>query len=304
MAEGSSEDQRRARRAARDRADRRRRIAGLCAIVAVAAVVAMTVGRSSGPAAAPPAPVLGGGVTTTQPAPRDTRAARLRRDDAAIDAVLAYTPYIVRGSRRSKEVALTFDDGPGPTTAALVRYLVSNGVPATFFLVGNAIAERPGIVLKQHEAGFALGTHTQSHARLGSKSSADQSAQILGAADRITRITGHAVKLFRPPYGSFDANTLAILRAERILMVLWNVDTKDYSARSSKPVVYTALSGARAGTIVLMHDGPGARPKTLAAVRKIVPALRRKGYRLVSLPELLRDDPPPRNQPAPRSLSG
>ncbi len=87
-------------------------------------------------------------------------------------------------------------------------------------------------------------------------------------------------------------------------MVLWNIDTKDYSARSSKPIVYTALSGARAGSVVLMHDGPGARPNTLAAVRKIVPALRRKGYRLVSLPELLRDDPPPRNQPAPHSLAG
>ena len=99
-------------------------------------------------------------------------------------------------------------------------------------------------------------------------------------------------------------NTLAILRAERMLMVLWNVDTKDYSARKAKPIVYTALSGSRAGSIVLMHDGPGARPKTLAAVRRIVPVLRRKGYRLVSLPELLRDDPPPRNQPPPRSLAG
>ena len=177
-------------------------------------------------------------------------------------------------------------------------------MPATFFLVGKAIAERPAIVRKQSEAGFALGSHTESHARLGSKTAADQSQEILSAADRITQITGHAVKLFRPPYGSFDANTLGILRAERMLMVLWNIDTKDYAARAPKPIVYTALSGARAGSVVLLHDGPGARPKTLAAVRKIVPALRRKGYRLVSLPELLRDDPPPRDQPAPRSLAG
>ena len=112
------------------------------------------------------------------------------------------------------------------------------------------------------------------------------------------------MKLFRPPYGSFDDSTLGILRAERMLMVLWTVDTKDYAARTAKPVIYTALSGARAGSIVLMHDGPGARPKTLSAVRKIVPALRRKGYKLVSLPELVRDDPPPRHQPKPHSLAG
>ena len=303
MSEGSSEDQRRARRAARDRADRRRRVAGVCAFIAAIVVVGLSLARGSGPAAAPTDPTLGG-VTTPRPAPRNDRSARLQRDDIAIDGVLAYTPYIVRGSKRSKEVALTFDDGPGPTTPALLRYLVSNGVPATFFLVGKAVAERPELVRKEHEAGFALGTHTQNHARLGSKTAAEQSQEILSAADRITRITGHAVKLFRPPYGSFDETTLKILHAERMLMVLWNVDTKDYSAARSKPIVYTALSGARSGSVVLLHDGPGARPKTLAAVRKIVPALRRKGYRLVSLPELLRDDPPPRNQPAPRSLAG
>lgn len=303
MSEGRSEDPRRARRAARDRADRRRRVTAACAVVVAIVAVAVTLSRGSGPAAAPSEPAAGG-ATTPKPARGDARAARLRRDDAAIDSVLAYTPYIARGSRRSKEVALTFDDGPGPTTPELVRYLVTNGVPATFFLVGKAIAEHPQIVRKQHEAGFALGTHTQNHARLGSKSSAAQSQEILSAADRITRITGHAVKLFRPPYGSFDTTTLGILRAERMLMVLWTVDTKDYAARSSKPIIYTALSGARAGSIVLMHDGPGARPWTLAAVRRIVPVLRGKGYRLVSLPELLRDDPPPRDQPAPHSLAG
>ena len=300
MAESSSEDQRRARRAARDRADRRRRVTGLCAFVAAVVIVVFMLG--SGPAAKAP-PELGE-VITPKPVPRSARTARLMRDDAAIDEVLAYTPYVVRGSRRSKEVALTFDDGPGPTTPALVRYLVSNGVPATFFLVGKAIDKRPGIVRKQHEAGFALGAHTQSHARLGSKSAEDQADEILFSADRITRITGHAVKLFRPPYGSFDATTVGILRANHMLMVLWSVDTKDYKERSAKPIIYTALSGARAGSIVLLHDGPEGRPKTLAAVRKLVPALRRKGYRLVSLPELLRDDPPPRNQPPPRSLSG
>jgi len=89
-----------------------------------------------------------------------------------------------------------------------------------------------------------------------------------------------------------------------MLMVLWSVDTKDYSAGRPGPIFATAMSGARSGSIVLLHDGPGARPRTLTAVRRLVPALRRRGYRLVSLPELLRDDPPPHNQPAPRSLAG
>ncbi len=303
MAQASSDDERRARRAALDRLHRRRRIVGVGALLAIAALVVMSLNRSA-PAGTPPGPAAPTTSTTKAATPSDPEIARAALDDKVIDDVLAYTPYITRGSRHSKEVALTFDDGPGPTTPALLRYLIANGVPATFFLVGKAIGERPAVVRKQSEAGFTLGSHTESHARLASKTVADQTQEILSTADRITQITGHAVKLFRPPYGSFDANTLGILHAERMLMVLWSIDTRDYSARSTKPIVYTALSGSRAGSIVLMHDGPGARPMTLKAVRKIVPALRRKGYRLVSLPHLLRDDPPPRNQPPPRSLAG
>jgi peptidoglycan/xylan/chitin deacetylase (PgdA/CDA1 family) len=291
-------DDRRERQDALAATYRRRRLTALAGLLALIAIVLLIVNRPA-PAGTPAA-----SHAANEPAARTAKAARMARDDSAVDDVLAYTSYITRGTLRHKEVALTFDDGPGPTTAALVHYLVSNGVPATFFLVGKAIDERPGIVGTEYRAGFSLGTHTQSHARLGSKSAEDQSREILSAADRITRITGHAVKLFRPPYGSFDERTLAILHAERMLMVLWSVDTKDYEAHSSKPVVYTALSGARAGSVVLMHDGPGARPRTLAAVRKIVPALRRSGYRLVSLPVLLRDDPPPHHQPEPRSLAG
>ncbi len=297
--EGPGTDEQRARRDALAATYRRRRLTALGGLIALIVVVGLSLNRSA-PAGTPRPPAISPAYTT-KPVARDPRAAR---DDKAIDDVLAYTAYISRGSRRSREVALTFDDGPGPTTAALVRYLKANRVPATFFLVGKAVAERPAIVRAQSKAGFSLGTHTLSHARLGSLSAQEQATEILGASDRITAITGHAVKLFRPPYGSFDESTLSILHAERMLMVLWSVDTKDYEARMAKPVVYTALSGARAGSVVLMHDGPGARPKTLAAVRKIVPALRREGYNLVTLPELLRDDPPPRHQPQPRSLAG
>jgi peptidoglycan/xylan/chitin deacetylase (PgdA/CDA1 family) len=303
VAQVTSDDERRARRDALNRAHRRRRLAALGVLLSIAVLVVLTLNRSA-PAGTPPAPA------TTLPSPgvaaaaHDARIAAAARDDKSIDDVLAFTSYITRGSRRKKEVALTFDDGPGPTTPALVRWLVANHVPATFFLVGKAIGEHPDLVRAQSKAGFALGTHTENHARLGAKTVADQSQEILSAADRITQITGHAVKLFRPPYGSFDTNTLGILRAERMIMVLWSIDTRDYSARSPKPVIYTTLSGSRAGSVVLMHDGPGQRPNTLAAVQKIVPALRRKGYRLVSLPQMLRDDPPPRDQPEPHSLAG
>ncbi|HEV7808646.1 MAG TPA: polysaccharide deacetylase family protein [Solirubrobacteraceae bacterium] len=291
--------QRAARRTALARAHQRRRLTAIGTILVIVAIVLLALNRS-GPTGRPPAPEASASV----PAPHGKDARRLGAADAAVDRVLAYSSYVSRGAHQRKEVALTFDDGPGPTTPALLRYLVANGVPATFFLVGKAIARYPEVVRQESDAGFMLGTHTDSHARLASRTFADQQQEILTGADRITRFTGHAVRLFRPPYGAFDANTLNILRAERMLMVLWSVDTRDFSAKRAAPIVSATLAGSRAGAVILLHDGPGPRPQTLKAVRRIVTKLRRDGYRIVSLPRLLRDDPPPRNQPVPRSLDG
>jgi peptidoglycan/xylan/chitin deacetylase (PgdA/CDA1 family) len=297
MDENSSE-WRLARRAALARTQQRRRLSAFGALLAIVIVLLLALGRSE-TGGAPPAPHAG-----AASAPKGEAKARLAAADRAVDGVIAYTSYISRGSPRRKEVALTFDDGPGPTTPALLHYLVADGVPATFFLVGRAIEQHVEVVRKESDAGFTLGTHTENHARLASKTVADQSQEILGAADRITRVTGHAVRFFRPPYGSFDAHTLDILRAERMLMVLWSVDTRDFSSRSPAPIVLATLSGARGGSVILLHDGPGPRPITLKAVRRIVTRLRAEGFRLVSLPKMLLDDPPPRSQPVPRSLAG
>jgi peptidoglycan/xylan/chitin deacetylase (PgdA/CDA1 family) len=275
--EGPGTQEHRARHDALARIHRRRRVTAVGVLVAVATLLALTLNRSA-PAGAPVVPT---GVVappaTKPPVPLTGEAARFARDDKAIDDVLGFTSYVSRGSPHSKEVALTFDDGPGPTTAALVRYLVASHVPATFFLVGKAVAERPAIVRAQSKAGFSLGTHTLTHARLGTKSAVEQSSEILGASDRITAITGHAVKLFRPPYGSFDDSTLSILRAERMLMVLWSVDTKDYSARKSKPVIYTALSGRGRSCSCTTARGRGRR-----RFRRCARSCRRCGARATS----------------------
>lgn len=295
----NSSQQRAARRAELARTYRRRRLTALGTIAAVVALVVVALSRSE-PAGTASVPDPGAAAVPLQaPPPRGAAAERLAAADDAVDRVLAHSAYVSRGDRAHKQVALTFDDGPGPTTPALLRYLSSNGVPATFFLVGKAIAEHPELVRKLSDAGFTLGAHSESHARLTSRTRAEQEREILASADRITRFTGHAVRLFRPPYGAFDSKTLAVLRAKRMLMVLWSVDTRDYEARRPAPIVSAALSGSRGGSIVLMHDGPGARPHTLKAVRRIVTRLRSRGYRLVSLPKLLQDDLPPRRQPLP-----
>ena len=110
--------------------------------------------------------------------------------------------------------------------------------------------------------------------------------------------------LFRPPYGSFDDSTLALLRARDMVMVLWTVDTADYARPGVKRIIYTALSGARPGANLLFHDGGGDRTQTLASLPRILRRLTERGYRLVTVPQLLEHDPPPDGQTPPRSLSG
>jgi len=281
--------------------DRRRPLIALATAAAITVVVALATG-GFGSDGSPSEPTPGGASPGPGPA-GDVRAA-LMRDDEAIDGVLGYTPFISLGGAKHREVALTFDDGPGPSTPALLDYLEAVAAPATFFLIGRSVARHPDVVRRQIDAGFTLGTHTESHNRLASRTFAEQEDEILGGADRITRLSRHAVRLFRPPYGSYDARTLRIARAERMLMVLWSIDPRDYTTRRSRQIVDATLKAARPGAIVVLHDGPGRRARTLAAVRLLVPALRRRGYRLVSLPELLRDDPPPRRQPGPRPDRG
>jgi peptidoglycan/xylan/chitin deacetylase (PgdA/CDA1 family) len=87
-------------------------------------------------------------------------------------------------------------------------------------------------------------------------------------------------------------------------MVLWSVDTGDYTLPGAEAIVQRALAGAKPGAIILMHDAGGDRSETIAALPAIVEGLRKRGLKPVSVPQLLQDDPPPPGQPIPTSLGG
>jgi peptidoglycan/xylan/chitin deacetylase (PgdA/CDA1 family) len=232
------------------------------------------------------------------------RAQLLAAEQRAIDRTLRYTSYVSAGSPRRNDVALTFDDGPGPDTPRLLALLRAEHVPATFFQIGRAVHAYPGVARAEYDAGYPVGDHTATHPFLSHLSPAAQRTEIIDAAGTIHAAGGLFPRLFRPPFGAFDAATLKVARAEHMLMVLWTVDTKDFSRPGTNRIVYTALSGARAGAIILMHDGGGPRGQTIAAVPRIIRGLRKRHMHIVTVPRLLMDDPPPRHQPPPRSLAG
>ena len=229
-----------------------------------------------------------------------------RGDERSVERVLGFTSYVKLAGSRRRDVALTFDDGPGGSTPAIIRVLRRMRAPATFFLIGRAASRYPQLVVQELRDGFEIGDHTETHPFLSQLSQSAQAAEIQAAAESIHRADGTWPHLMRPPYGSFNLATRQILTGMRMLMVLWSADTKDYSRPGAKNIIYTAVSGAQPGEIILMHDGPAGadRSQTIAALPRIITRLRQRGFRLVTISQLLADDPPPANQPPPSPLSG
>ncbi len=225
-------------------------------------------------------------------------------EKGAVASVLAYTPFVREGSSRTRDVALTFDDGPGPYTPEILTVLERNHVHATFFEVGKMLRYFSVSTVREIEDGDVVGDHTESHPMLAQLSAHDQKEQLFEQIARIELLGGKRPDLFRPPYGSFNSTTLRELRALHLLMVLWSADTNDYARPGTSVIVERALAGAHPGAIILMHDGGGDRSQTVAALPQIISGIRARGLRLVTVPRLLMEDPPPAGQQLPTNLSG
>lgn len=213
-------------------------------------------------------------------------------ENAAIDRALARTPFIRMGGKETRQIALTFDDGPGVDTDDLLDVLEQLRVPATFFMLGSRVPEFPEAVKRLIDAGVPLDDHSMTHPAMASLSAADQRAQAADAAQVIEDTGAAYPRLFRPPYGSYNQTTHEVLARLRMLSVLWSVDSQDYTKPGVDAIVNNVVSAIHPGAIVLMHDGGGDRSQTIAAVKRIVPQLRRQGYRFVTVPRLLLDNPP------------
>jgi peptidoglycan-N-acetylglucosamine deacetylase len=218
------------------------------------------------------------------------------RENAAINRTLARMPAVRFAGTQHRELALTFDDGPGPYTPRILSILRRTHTPATFFEVGiedRYFAASTRAIVRM---GDPIGDHTYDHRSMSTLSSAAQQRELLREASDMGDAGAPFPRLFRPPYGDWNARTLRLLHHWHMLMVLWSVDTDDWQLPGSAAIVDNALHGARPGAIILMHDAGGDRSQTAAALPTIIRDLRRRGYRLVTVPRLLLDNPAPTRQ--------
>jgi peptidoglycan/xylan/chitin deacetylase (PgdA/CDA1 family) len=197
-----------------------------------------------------------------------------------------------------KTVALTFDDGPGRSTAEILRVLSSKRVAATFFNVGINENANPAMVRATRDQGFLLANHTWSHPDMTTLGSAQQAAEMDNATNQQASIVGARPCFFRPPYGAYNATTLSLADARNMAVFNWSVDTRDWEARgSSDPYwVNRIISLAQAGgsqthPVVLFHNSPTGNPATVAALPTIIDFYRDRGYTFVDLAGRVKADP-------------
>ena len=192
------------------------------------------------------------------------------------------------GGHRGREVAFTFDDGPGPYTGLAVRKLAAAGERATFFLVGRNVVRLPGAVQRER-AVAALGDHTFTHPELTALGPGAVYAELARTKAVIRAATGETVHLFRPPYELRDRTVDAVARRLGLVEILWNVDSQDSLGADWAQIIANVEAGLRPGAIILMHENHG---QTIRALTTLLPALARRHLRSVTVPALLAADPP------------
>jgi peptidoglycan/xylan/chitin deacetylase (PgdA/CDA1 family) len=256
------------------------RVLQRCAVPAraAAAVLAMiALGIAAGPAAgasvAGASTVAGPGAGGCVPVP---------------NGVNFYAPA-VPGS--GKTVALTFDDGPGPSTAQIIAVLRQYGVTGTFLNIGANAARFPSLVRQEATLGYQVGNHTWDHPDMNTLSAASQASEMDKAAAEQQSLIGWGPCVFRPPYGNYNPTLLSLAQQRNMRVWNWSVDTEDWKANGSAAsswvsrIISLAESegGPQAHPVILMHNAPSGDPATVAALPVIIRYFQARGYAFVNL---------------------
>lgn len=198
---------------------------------------------------------------------------------------------IWHGRRPARAVALTFDDGPDPEhTARVLDLLAREGVSGSFFLIGKRAAASPELTRRIATEGHDLGNHTWSHKSLWLCGPRETRHQVERGHAAIAEAAGQPPRFFRPPWGMTNLALFPALRRLGTPCVFWSHQPEGQRAVPASRQAELAVGRARPGTILDLHDGDGvagAGARLVEALPSLIAGLRRQGYALVPLRELL-----------------
>jgi len=211
-----------------------------------------------------------------QSAPRENRTSA-EESSITFSSVHVDGPYI----------AMTFDDGPSATlTPKLLDLLAAHHIKATFFVIGENVAEHPEVVARAAREGHEIGNHSWSHPNFGKMSDESVRRQLWQTDDAIKNATGKRPTLMRPPYGSITAREKHWIHDELgYQIILWDVDPYDWKRPGPAVVRNRILKETQPGSIVLSHD---IHPGTIEAMPSTFETLEAKGFKFVTVSELIR----------------
>ena len=181
----------------------------------------------------------------------------------------------------TREVVLTFDDGPSPYTSELTFLLRREQVRAAFFWLGSPT--RPGLRAASRlvQLGHQVESHSVTHRRLTELSDGDVRAEIDRSGRVLAARSGVPIRYFRPPYGDYDARTLTCAEQCGLAVALWDVDTLDWARAKAPARILEAATEVRPGSIILMHE----RPQTARILPEFIRRVRSAGYGFRLLPD-------------------
>jgi peptidoglycan/xylan/chitin deacetylase (PgdA/CDA1 family) len=198
-----------------------------------------------------------------------------------------------RGRTDTASVALTFDDGPGPDTEAVLDALGAENVKGAFFLVGRQVERHPDIARRIISEGHEIGNHSYSHPLYLSRTPRQTRDELTRAQQAIADVTGVRPVWSRPPYGVRTPAYFSAARSLGLRTIQWTVAGFDWKRRSAERITDAVLRGAAPGAIVLLHDadseGRRDRRATAASIPAIVDGVRRRGLQIAPLHALLAD---------------
>jgi len=214
-------------------------------------------------------------------------------------------------------IAMTFDDGPHSTnTAKLLDMAAKRHIKLTFFVLGQCVQENPAVLQREVAEGHEIGNHSWSHPNLAKLSYEAVRSQLRRTDDLIVKTAGVKPKLMRPPYGELTRRQcISVNHDFNYKVVLWDVDPLDWRRPGPSVVASRIIAGARPGSIILSHD---IHPPTIEAMPQVFDALLAKGFKFVTVSELLAMNkggerpeatdhpevpPSPQHRPTPSSLA-
>ena len=233
-------------------------------------VCSLPAGAAEQPAATEPAAAYGQPAT---PSPEPAKGApRITFTDCHVEG-----PYI----------AITFDDGPSPTqTPRLLKMLKDRGIRATFFCLGQRVAQSPEVAQQIVAEGHEIANHSWSHPLLTKMNEAAVKDQLDRAHNVIKQTTGVTPTLMRPPYGGFTVRQRAWANAVwNYKIILWDVDTLDWKHHSPAKTESITMAETKKGSIILCHD---IHKTTVDAMPATLDALTAKGFKFVTVTELMK----------------